>query len=42
MAGVEALHKVLETAAPDVLREILTEAVTKLMAVEAMHTLAFL
>jgi len=34
MAGVEVLHKVLESAAPDVLREILTEAVTKLMAVE--------
>jgi len=34
MAGVEALHKLLETAAPDVLREILTEAVTKLMSVE--------
>jgi putative transposase len=34
MAGVEAVHKLLESAAPDVLREILTEAVTKLMAVE--------
>jgi transposase-like protein len=34
MAGVEALYKLLETAAPDVLREILTEAVTKLMALE--------
>jgi putative transposase len=34
MAGVEALHKLLEAAAPDVLREILTEAVTKLMSLE--------
>jgi len=34
MAGVEALHKLLESAAPDVLREILTEAVTKLMGLE--------
>jgi len=34
MAGVEALHKLLETAAPDVLREILSEAVTKLMSAE--------
>jgi transposase-like protein len=34
MAGVEVLHKMLESAAPDVLREILTEAVAKLMAVE--------
>jgi mutator family transposase len=34
MAGVEALHKLLERAAPDVLREILTEAVTKLMGAE--------
>jgi len=28
MAGVEAVHKLLESAAPDVLREVLTEAVT--------------
>jgi transposase-like protein len=34
MAGVEVLHKMLESAPPDVLREILTEAVSKLMAVE--------
>jgi transposase-like protein len=34
MAGVAALHKLLESAAPDVLREILTEAVTKLMGLE--------
>src|SRR5512143_2223301 len=34
MTGVEALHKLLETAAPDVLREILADAVTKLMSVE--------
>lgn len=34
MAGVEALHKLLETAAPDVLREILADAVTKLMTVD--------
>jgi len=34
MAGVEAVHKLLETGAPDVLREILSEAVTKLMSAE--------
>jgi putative transposase len=34
MAGVEALYKLLESALPDVLREILTEAVTQLMGVE--------
>jgi hypothetical protein len=32
--GSEALHKLLESAAPDVLREILTEAVTRLMGLE--------
>src|SRR5689334_7088990 len=36
MAGVEALHKLLEAAAPDVLREILTDAVTKLMNSEVV------